>query len=139
MVHAVRRRRLEFQRNRPLEFHRRQLGPLDADCEFMPEGLVEVVVQPTVSQAEADENLDLAFLRQIVRIQAWRRGQLGRVDANAYKLHVSACNIQRAWRCRTKEKVHRTLTSVSCLAQHRWREAAYPEADLFEAESEQVP
>jgi len=60
-------------------------------------------------------------LQRIVRIQAWRRGVVGRRNVHRYKLFAAARRIQNCWRCRQEEKMYRVLRRTIQLAQQRWR------------------
>lgn len=61
------------------------------------------------------------IVKKVVRIQAWRRGILGRKRSKEMKIFTSATLIQRTWRRRQESLVYASLRKAIFLAQHRWR------------------
>jgi len=62
-----------------------------------------------------------AICKKVVRLQAWRRGILGRRRVKEYKKFVCAQRIQRTWRRRQEQKVYKVLMRGVRVAQERWR------------------
>jgi len=63
----------------------------------------------------------LKTLQKLIRIQAWRRGIVGRRAAKERKLFVGARKIQRNFRRKQDQTVFATLIPAVRVAQERWR------------------
>mmetsp|Transcript_41275 Transcript_41275/g.66676 ORF Transcript_41275/g.66676 Transcript_41275/m.66676 type:complete len:1698 (-) Transcript_41275:250-5343(-) len=61
------------------------------------------------------------FLRKVVKIQAWRKGIIGRRGAKDYRKYSAARKIQSCWLRRRERKVYALLKRAISVAQERWR------------------
>lgn len=63
----------------------------------------------------------LVIKKKVIRVQAWRRGIVGRRNAGLLRRFVSAQRIQRAWRRRQEQIIYRALRAAILVTQQRWR------------------
>lgn len=62
-----------------------------------------------------------AFLKKVIKIQAWRKGIIGRRFAKEYKKVTSATRIQSSWKRWRVRRVYKALRQAVYVAQERWR------------------
>lgn len=62
-----------------------------------------------------------ALLKKVIKIQAWRKGIIGRRFAKEYKKVTSATRIQSSWKRWRVRRVYKALRQAVYVAQERWR------------------